>query len=251
MRLVVELGCDGRDIRLPVHYNHQIQGAIYGALDPELAGFLHERGFDGGGRRFKLFTFSRLLGEFRLEGQTITFKSPVRLVVSSPVQQFCQSLLNGLFSKSSLEFGQARLNVDSVRVEMPKVEGGVLRVRLLSPVVAYSTLLRPEGKKYTCYFEPGDPEFRRVAGENLRKKYRAFFNTEAPVGEFEVRCLKQPRLHILQYKGLSIKSYLGPLELKGPQELLQMALDAGLGSKGSLGFGCVEKGEVRSLKFEG
>jgi len=29
--------------------------------------------------------------------------------------------------------------------------------------------------------------------------------------------------------------------LHGPRELLQMALDAGLGGKGSQGYGCVEK----------
>jgi len=30
------------------------------------------------------------------------------------------------------------------------------------------------------------------------------------------------------------------LQLQGPQALLQLALDAGLGSKNSMGFGCVE-----------
>lgn len=240
MRLLVELSCNGNDIHLPVHYNHQIQAAIYGALDPELAGFLHTKGFEVGGRSFKLFTFSRLLGEYKLAGQDITFKSPVKLVVCSPVDQFCQSLLNGLISKDSIQLGPVRLKVESVKVEKPMVEEDVLKLRLLSPVVAYSTLMKPEGSKYTCYFQPGEKEFTRVAGENLRKKYRALFNAEPPDGEFEVKCLKEPRLHILQYKGLSIKGYLGPLQLKGPRELLQMALDAGLGSKGSLGFGCGE-----------
>ena len=49
------------NITLPVHYNHLIQAMIYQSLDDALAHWLHEEGFQCGKRRFKLFTFSRLL----------------------------------------------------------------------------------------------------------------------------------------------------------------------------------------------
>ena len=36
-----------------------------------------------------------------------------------------------------------------------------------------------------------------------------------------------------------IKGWEGRFKLKGPKELLQVALDCGLGAKNSLGFGCI------------
>ncbi|MFZ3132612.1 MAG: CRISPR-associated endoribonuclease Cas6 [Desulfosporosinus sp.] len=37
-----------------------------------------------------------------------------------------------------------------------------------------------------------------------------------------------------------IKGYSGMMELSGPSQLLQVAIDAGLGSKNSQGCGCLE-----------
>jgi CRISPR-associated endoribonuclease Cas6 len=246
MRLLIEFTGDNSDnpeIRLPVHYNYWLQGLIYQSLDAEFAAFLHDHGFKGGGRVFKLFTFSRLLGEYKMEGPEIRFPDKVTLIVASPVDQFCQSLLNGLISRDKIQLGQATLKVGGIRVDKPEVTGDTLKIKLLSPVVAYSTLLKPDGQKYTCYFQPGEKEFTRVTGENLRKKFQALYNREPPEGEIAVKALKQPRLHILEYKGMVVKGYSGLLELKGPGELLQVVLDAGLGSKNSMGFGCVEKSE--------
>lgn len=181
MRLIIKLSAfNNQEVRLPIHYNHLLQAVIYGSLDGEFAQFLHDRGYEGGGRRFKLFTFSRLIGEYHLLGQEITFRSQLKLVVASPVDHFCQHLLNGLFSKSELWIGQALLLVDSVNVEAPKIGEDHLKLRLLSPVVAYSTLLKPEGKPYTCYYQPGEHDFARVAAENLRKKYRAIYDRDPP-----------------------------------------------------------------------
>jgi len=48
------------------------------------------------------------------------------------------------------------------------------------------------------------------------------------------------RRNIVKYKDFYVKGYTCRLELEGPRELLQLALDAGIGSKNSQGFGCVE-----------
>ncbi|KJS47026.1 MAG: CRISPR-associated protein Cas6, partial [Peptococcaceae bacterium BRH_c23] len=52
--------------------------------------------------------------------------------------------------------------------------------------------------------------------------------------------LNNPKMHILEYKGGIIKGYSGMMELSGPPELLQVAIDAGLGSKNAQGCGCLE-----------
>jgi len=79
MRLLIELSSsDNNPITIPIHYNHLIQSAIYGALDNDFADFLHDTGFEGGGRRFKLFTFSRLTGAYRFNSATGQRQSTTR-----------------------------------------------------------------------------------------------------------------------------------------------------------------------------
>jgi CRISPR-associated endoribonuclease Cas6 len=241
MRLEIDLASENNQFRLPVQYNYFVQSAIYGALDRDFAAFLHNYGYDGGGRIFKLFSFSRLMGKYQVNNGTIVFEGNVKLFIVSPVEQFCQNILNGLLNQNGLTLGQAFLRIESIKADIPKVEEDRLKLRLLSPVVAYSTMLKPEGKKYTCFFQPGEKDFTENAAENLRKKYRAFCRREPPTGEIEIKPLQQPKLHVMEYKGTVIKGYSGTLSMKGPRELLQIALDAGLGSKNSMGFGCGER----------
>jgi len=238
LQLYVELNAMD-SIKLPIHYNYLVQSMIYRNMDKEFAEFLHNKGYEVNKRKFKLFTFSRLFGKYRIMESEIIFTPPVSLVFSSPFKEFCQYLLNGLLPKDYIRLGKNEVYVEKVSLGFQEAKDEI-RIRLLSPVVAYSTYLKPEGGKYTCYFQPGEQEFNRLVEENLRKKYKAFYNLEPPVGDIHIKCLKSPRLHLIKYKNFVIKGYSGQLLLKGPQPLLQMALDAGLGSKNSMGFGCGE-----------
>ena len=241
MHIYLTLRANGK-LEIPLQYNHMVQAAIYGAIAPELAAFLHDRGFRSGSRRFTLFAFSRLTGRFRIDKEkgTISFEDEAKLVVTSPVDEFCQSVANGMLTKGGIRLGRCEAEVEKMSVRQFKVDGERVMLRTLSPVVVYSTLLRPDGRKYTCYFQPGEPDYELLVGNNLRKKYRAFYGKDAPAGELQVRRLGQVRQHVLSYKGTVIKGYSGRLVLTGPAELLQMAVDAGLGSKNGQGFGCVE-----------
>jgi CRISPR-associated endoribonuclease Cas6 len=231
---------DGFEI--PLHYNHILQGAIYNAIEPELAAFLHSRGFMSNGRSFKMFTFSRLMGRYQINKYTnsIRFFDDIKVIISSPVNEFCNSVANGILSKRWLDFGKNKVEAEKMLVRQYSVDKQEVKIKTLSPVVAYSTFLRPDGRKYTCYFQPGEPDYDRLISNNLRKKYQAFYNEEAPAGEVKVEKLGQVKMHVMKYKSTVIKGYSGKLLLTGPKELLQIAVDAGLGSKSSQGFGCVE-----------
>ena len=229
-------------IEISLHYNHIVQAAIYNSIEPELAAFLHEKGYESGGRKFKLFAYSRLMGRFQInkEKGTIKFADEVKLIVSSPVDKFCQSLANGMLTKGKIQLGSSEVEVEKMVVQQYKVKEERVVLRTLSPVVAYSTFLRPDGRKYTCYFQPGEPDYEALVGNNLRKKYQAFYEKEAPEGEVKVKKLGQVRQHVMNYKETVVKGYSGRMMLMGPVELLQMAVDAGVGSKNGQGFGCVE-----------
>ncbi len=228
---------------LPLHYNYFIQSAIYAALPENVASRMHDRGYSAGNRAFKMFSFSRILGRFVINSAagSIRFPDGARLVISSPDTGFFLSLVNNLLTKKHIQLKNSFLNINEVRFDEQKVTDNVLLVRTLSPVVVYSTLLKPEGGKYTCYYQPGEHEFAELINTNLRKKYEAFYGKEPPKENIRIKPLDRPRQHVTYYKNTVIKGYTCRLKLWGPQELLQIGLDAGLGGKGSQGYGCVEK----------
>jgi len=249
LHVYIKMRMESSSPAVPIHYNYLIQSAIYAALPADKGLCFHDGGFPVGSRNLKLFSFSRLLGKYVLDEMagTIFFPEGATLTVTSPVTDFFLSLINNLLIRNSLRIGKSIFHIDEVSFEDQKVDGEVLTVRTLSPVVVYSTLLRPEGGKYTCYYQPGEKEFDKLITENLVKKYEAFHGIKAPEGKIRVRALNRPRLNVTNYKGTVIKGYTCRLELQGPRELLQMALAAGLGGKGSQGYGCVEKMVKRKI----
>jgi len=238
MQLVIEFSCD-KPVTLPIHYNHILQGFIYNTIDKKLADFLHEKGY-GEGRNFKLFCFSNIIGKTHIKPESgkIIFGQKLSLVVSSPIDHFCESFANGLF-KETILLGENLLEVASIKIDKQLINSNEARLETISPVTAYSTLMKADGSKYTCFFQPGEEDFRRIVEDNLRKKYKAFTGNEPPEGRITIKPLGPTRQHIVIYKGFVIKGYTGRLFINGPQELLQMAVDAGLGGKNSQGFGCV------------
>lgn len=163
------------------------------------------------------------------------------LVVTSPDKRFCSSLSTGLLRTGAIHVGSECLHVDSIVASEDVVESSQITVRLLSPVVAYSTMTRYDGRKYTCYFAPREPDFERLVWENLKRKYEAFTGIAGTTFDsVKVMPMGEPRLAVLKYRDTVIKGYSCRLRLEGPVPLLQMAVDAGLGAKNSQGFGCLE-----------
>ncbi len=233
---------DREYIELPLQYNHIVQAMIYNSLDDKLASFLHEKGFKYGKRTFKMFAFSRLMGRYSIQknNQKIVFQSPISLIVSSPYDEFCNSLANGLILKKKVRLWKTDVVASQITLDKETVEDNEIIIKTLSPIVVYSTLLKPDGSKYTCYFQPGENEHNEILANNIRKKYTAFYNSEPPEGKIELRPLRQAKLSVVSYKATVIKGYSGKFIMTGPRPLLQMAIDCGIGSKNSQGFGCVE-----------
>ena len=231
------------ELNLPLHYNHLVQSAIYNSIDAELADFLHNEGYKHEKRTFKMFSFSRINGRFKRDPnkERIIFdEKKVCIVISSPIERFCESLMRTLLTRGKIRLGENELEVTKILVENYEVKNDQIKIQTLSPVVLYSTLLRPDGRKYTCYYQPLEPDYNRLLTENLQKKYTAFWGSEPPAAELDAQTIGTQRMHLVKYKGTIIKGYFGKLLLSGPQPLLQIAVNAGLGSKNSQGFGCIK-----------
>lgn len=233
---------NAKNLVLPIQYNHIVQAMIYNLIDADLGQFLHEKGFQVERRTFKMFAFSRLRGNYNIDkkSQKIYFEGPITLTVTSPYEEFCNSIATGLLLKQRVMLGNTQMKVQEVIFEKEVVDADEIRIITLSPMVVYSTFFRPDGRKYTCYFQPGEKEHDVILDNNIRKKYSAFYEKAPPEGNMVIKSLGRTRLSVINYKGTVIKGYSGRFILSGPTPLLQMALDAGIGSKNSQGFGCIK-----------
>lgn len=245
MRVSLTFEAERGALTLPVHYNHLLQSLIYRNLDQALAGWLHEGGYALGRRRFKLFTFSRLLCRrrrlLRTEGRVL-FQGPVVLKIGSPETKLLESLVLHLLRAERVTIGGTACRLLSVQVEVPpRVEGPAV-VRALSPICAYRTLYALDGKRKTYFFSPWEREFGDLILDNLQRKARAFWGEAAPLegAYIKPRTVDRRNEILVNFKGTWIKGWTGTYELRLPEPYFTLAYDAGLGPKNSQGFGMVE-----------
>lgn len=67
MRFKITIEFNG-NLELPINYNKILQGFIYrNIMDKDLAQFIHDKGFSYEKRKYKMFTFSRLQGDFTID----------------------------------------------------------------------------------------------------------------------------------------------------------------------------------------
>ncbi|MCD6299726.1 MAG: CRISPR-associated endoribonuclease Cas6 [Dehalococcoidales bacterium] len=253
MRISLELEPANDVLTLPIHYNHLVQAMIYRNLDEALAEWLHNRGYCYGKRRFKLFTFSRLLARARKYDpatKTLEIRGQFALKVSSPDVEFLESLVLHLVKKGEIRLNGTACNLIAAKVEMPVKTTGPVVVRALSPIVAYSTLKDATGRKKTYYYSPWEREFQEKILENLKRKWVALHEEEPPPpmeGAYMKPLKVSKRNEVIAiFKGTVIKGWTGIYELHLPEPYFTLAYDAGLGSKNSQGFGMVEVWESRN-----
>ncbi|MCM8827500.1 MAG: CRISPR-associated endoribonuclease Cas6 [Candidatus Omnitrophica bacterium] len=255
MRLEITLRSE-KDINLPLSYNHVLQSFIYVLFDHRLRGFIHKQGFLYEKRKFKLFCFSRLLGNFEVKDKTFLFKPPIKFYLSSPKKEIMQSLAEGLLKKENLFLDKNEVFIELISVlPQPTFEKEII-IKMLSPMTVYSTLSKADGTKKTYYYSPFEEDFNKLIKDNLKKKYLAVFNKELKKIDFKIspykvknsdeKIILYKKSNSSQTKPTVIKGWMGLYKLEVDQELLELSYDCGLGAKNSLGFGMWEKIEVKS-----
>ncbi|MDQ0191301.1 CRISPR-associated endoribonuclease Cas6 [Alicyclobacillus cycloheptanicus] len=243
MRVVLEFAPKGA-LRLPMHYNAALHGVLYRHLsDNRMRDQLHDHGLHRvGSKPVKLFTFSRLMGEYEIDSKekTITFQGPVRWVVSSAVDQVIYDL-----SMTLLKAGRISLHGTEVQVRTASLErysGTVTQgqIRLMSPITVYRTLNLPNGRKYTQYYSPGTPEFTELMRKNLLLKASALGLevTEADAA-FDLIPVDQAHMkeRIVLFRDTPVHAWDGNFRVQGTPKMLALAWNAGLCMKNSDGFG--------------
>lgn len=242
MRVYIKLEFEN-SLVLPIHYNHIVQAVILKWIGNEnYSSFIHNEGYTYNKRNYKMYTFSRLQGRFSYNkiNKTISYSSPVNLILSTADDKFLQYVVNNVISKDKFRIGNNDVYVKEVRCISKDIKRGNV-VFTKSPIVVYSTA-DINGRKKTYYYNPREKEFEELIRQNLINKYNALYNKQPLENEFYIKPIENSKLkeNIDIYKGIVIKGWTGEFEINGSNELLNLAYNTGLGSKNSQGFGCIE-----------
>jgi len=243
MRVKIRLKGLDRRVAVPVHYNHLVQAMVYSNLKATMAEELHNKGKVVEGRAFKLFVFSRLFGAYQRNEHCLIFTSEINFYLAIPMTELLSSFAEHLVRKGVIRLAENQMEVLGIEVLMPVEFKGDAKVRFLSPVTVYSTLLTGDGRKRTYYYSPFEKEFTEQIQANLKKKYQAVFGERAKEDwrfELEPDRVDPRNQRILKYKGTVIKAWDGIYHLNADEELFRLAYDTGLGAKNSQGFGMME-----------
>ena len=244
MRLRIRLRPVGV-LDLPIQYNHILQGMIYSQLDASLARELHDKTIEHvPNKRFKMFTFSRLKGVYRMEGGRICFEGDVQLDLSSSDVTILSSFAEHVLQTERLRLGRVDCGVLGVEIlPRPRVDASqAIRVFMISPV----TIARPgdveKGEYRNEFLSPFDDMWSEALVGNLLEKARGLgweqsddsLHEICHISPLQVEAKDRKRL---TYKGRVIEAWMGDYELRLPEGYFWLAYDVGLGAKNSLGLG--------------
>jgi len=211
MLVKIKLSSDA-PIELPKSYNHMLQAFFYRNMDRELAKFLHDYGFMLGKRKFKLFTFSKVIGKMLHKGkEKVVFAPEITLYFGSPLMSLIDSWAKNFLMSGDLFLGKNKLRLEALEVMNPNVEGDEVVVRCLSPILIYRT---PPGEKRYRYITPFEEDFFKLGEENLKKKFNIVYG-KPYTDTLEISRVKVLPSHRkkIQFKGRLIEAWL--LQIKG------------------------------------
>lgn len=227
---------------LPVQYYKIMQASILSWLDSENYGkFLHDEGYSHSKRVFKNYTFSHIYGEhsYNRDDKKVIYTGRVYFYLSFYTDESHETIIKNLEEGKPLYLGNVKLNLEGIEIACEEYCDCV--VDAVSPVTIHSTFEFPDGRKKTYYYEPWEKDFSRMIRENLVRKYTAINKYEPEDDFFEIKPVNKEKLkrHVIYYNRFIIKGWTGRFEIRGSAEMIEMALLAGIGSRNSIGMGCV------------
>jgi CRISPR-associated endoribonuclease Cas6 len=245
MRLTIRFRPKKGTLILPINYEEVLQGFLYRSIqDFELADFLHNVGYTKEKRRFKMFTFSRLYGTYRIHRheKKIEFVELVTWYVSSMLDSLIVDLARNYLLKEHFMLNGQPIHIEETVVKPLEIaEKHSYQIRMLSPLTVYSTYENRYGEKRTHFFSPFDLVFSDMVEKNFHNKFQAYFQ-EQPTERITINPIKVTEKDkiVTKFKGFRINAWNGTYEIKAPLSYLKFMYDVGIGAKNSQGFGMFE-----------
>ncbi|KAA6324121.1 hypothetical protein EZS27_026512 [termite gut metagenome] len=239
---------------IPINYQYEQSAVIYRILSKsseQYAAWLHDNGFQLGHKRFKLFTFSRLIvpqyGIDKERERLIIQSDTVEWYISFLPERSTERFIQGIFMSQSFEIGDSR---SCVRFSVQDVE--------VMPALAYREEMTFETMSPICistkddnrqikYLSPSDLKAEGNIKLGLMHKYEAFYEKQyAGSLNFAFQVLvNDPKPVLIRIKAgtaeeTRIKGYMCRFRIGLPEVLMKLMYESGIGEKGSLGFGMVK-----------
>ncbi len=229
------------DIILPFQYNQLLQESLLPMLeDQEYLYFIHDASYRYEKRYYKLYTFSRIIGQAIVdkESKTYNFKKSCSIYMASLDEKLTYSIfINILNNNSEIRWLNNYVRVKSIEVFNPIVDGEEITVKTVSPITVKSTFYTEDGQSHNYFYNPDESEFIKKIESNLCRKYFAYYGKELEAGNFHIQAVKNVKECHLSCKGSLIKGYTGVFKMTGSKELFHTALSSGIGGNNSMGFG--------------
>ncbi|HWP43460.1 MAG TPA: CRISPR-associated endoribonuclease Cas6 [Blastocatellia bacterium] len=233
-----------------MNYNHAVAALIYrtlGNASEEFAARLHDEGFKAERRAFKLFTFSRLwVKRSRVAGDRLVLESPmVTLQISSPVGEFIEHFVSGLFQSEVFNIAGAEFALRQAEAIAPPEIKERMKFRALAPI---TESVRDEQNRVR-YLTLED-DWSEIMQHNLIRKYIALNGREPAnkrlqwewdqvyIAEQRKRN-RRPSVLIEVNEGIKVRGWLAPFTVEGSKELIELGYEAGFGKSNAMGFGMV------------
>lgn len=237
-----------RPLTIPLRYHYILQSAVQGmmSVDSELGARVHDEGLRVDGRPMKPYVLSLLKGgKADFQNKTLTFTDSLYFYFDSPFDFLSQTIQEACDQKGiRLGHTSNHFKAKYTILDDPVFTKGRLKVKTLSPITVYRTLMK-EGRKFTQYYSPLEEEFEILIQENFEKKYKGYFEKEAEetIG-LEVVKVSSKDKYVTRYGkgegGIWITAWDGIFELRGGEEALKLLYQSGLGVKNAQAFGMVE-----------
>ena len=242
MQLRLYFNCPN-PLKLPLSYNHILQGFIYDTLrvEPDYSAFLHDHGYTDEGRPFRLFVFSLISGKYKIEAPYIIFEGDISFELRSPVDAFCDIFYLAFMHKEKYILCGQELELQGCVSSKRTITESSVRVHTLSPICVHQTYMEGESKK-TRYIRPQDEDFSGAVNSNFLTKYRAAYGSEADNILITPVKVDNKDKFVTKFEGnIYITAWNGVYELKGSPDDLDFLYNCGVGGKNSQGFGMVER----------
>lgn len=244
---------------VPFNYQYALSAIIYGKIaqaNQAYAEFLHEKGYalNDYSKHFKFFTFSNLAGKFAVQQGALQLQSPeTGFLLCCHTPEFAENLIKGVFADQEINIvgkgAKAVFNVSQIQLISPLFDADddnalhTIHFKLLSPLVVG----RKNEKGNDDYLSPEHADFLPLLTTNLVDKltviYGEYDADKISITAHYTREKIKSRLVTIK-EGTDaetrVRGFTGfTLELTATGRVIELALDAGLGSMNGVGFGCV------------
>lgn len=245
--------------QLPLSYQYELSSWIYRLMSEANQPFgtwLHDQGYDFQGKRFKLFTFSRLnipRNSYQIRGDRMEINARfISFRISFLVEKAAETMLMGMFNQQRLVLGDKKsritLKVNQVELLPTPDFKQITHFRTSSPMVI-TQKISAEGKEK--YLHPLEADFEQLFWHNLKSKYQhaVSYNLVAPLDleteSFDLKIIsseKQIKSRLITIKAFTpqqtrIRGFLFDFALEASPNLLRLGMLAGFGAYCSQGFG--------------